>query len=228
MNLLKASKILHVIVLLSCFLPAIFLGCEDSPTKKELEERAKAVQDSLDNVAKTDSIKINLSDSVLTENKTDTSYADTTTVVAAKIDTIKVDTIKVAESANDTSAVKNKESGSEVLQDLLNRLVFPDRENLSMVGYLLIGFSNASPILFMFLLIWSTGLRFRSNNHKLIFIQTFIGFIALSLFFPDKLKDIMWGFWIVYALSLLNTTLNWWIYYKAKKSKLTSVWGDLE
>jgi hypothetical protein len=181
MKLLKASKILHVVVLLCCFLPAIFSGCEDSPSKKEMEERAKVVQDSLDRIAATDTIQIKSADTIAPENKTDINYA---------IDTIRT-TPTPMEGPKDTSTVKSTESGNEVLQELLNRLVFPDRENLSITGYMLLGFSSCCPILFLFMLIWAVGLRFTSKNHKLIFILTLMGFIALTIFMPDKFKDLI-------------------------------------
>jgi hypothetical protein len=225
MKLLKASKILHVVVLLCCFLPAVFLSCEDSPSKKELEERAKVVQDSLDKIATADTLKTNLSDTALVENKRDTIIVDTTTMITTT-DTIKTDTA-FTESKADISTVKNTEEENEWVKDLLNRLIFPDRENLSFIGYGIVGIEASCPILFLFLLIWSAGLRFTSNNHKLIFIQTLIGFIALSIFMPDKVKDLMWGFWLVYVLSLFNAILNWRIYFDAKRNKLHNVWGDL-
>jgi|GEM_PF-3224873 len=225
MKLLKASKILHIVVLLCCFLPAIFSGCEESPSKRELEQRYKDQQDSLAKIAVADTLKDNGFDSSLLENKRDTTIIDTTTMVNAA-DTITTETT-VIESKADTRAVKNSDEEDSIFQKALNRLVFPDRENFSLIGFTFFAFIACGSVIFLFMLIWSMLLRFTNNNHKLMFIQTLIGQIALTIFITENFKDLMWGFWVVYAVSLFNAILNWRIYFEAKRNKLNNVWGDL-
>ena len=221
MKLLKASKILHIVVLLACFLPAIMPSC-GGPSKEEIQAREHALQDSLNEVARADSLKLNLDDSVLTENKVDTS----TTVTNAN--TVKTDST-VVESAKDTSAVKNKDEENNILKKAMNFLLLPDGENYSIAGFAFVCVAWSSPVIFMLMLIWATLLRFTNTNHKLIFIQTLIGFIALTIYIAsdDYLTHVMWGFWLAYALSFFNAILNWRIYFESKRNKQSNVWGDL-
>jgi hypothetical protein len=221
MKLLKASKILHIVVLLCCFLPAIMPSCGGS-SKEDLERREKAVQDSINEVTKADSLKINSGDSVLVENKTDTS------AIVNYSDTIKTDST-VVEIAKDTSTVKNSEAEANTLQKILKFLLLPDGENYSIAGFAVMCLAMSSPVIFMLMLVWASLLRFTNNNHKLIFIQTLIGFIALTIYIAsdDYLTHVMWGFWVVYFLSLFNAILNWRIYFETKRNKQINVWGDL-
>lgn len=225
MKLIKASKILHAVVLLSCFLPAIMPSCSfGGPTKEDIERREKALQDSMIEVATAYNLKVNAIDSAYAENKTDTSFVDTTATIT-NADTLKTDTSKTVSAADTLQTNKTKKT---ILEKAFGRLIMPDEDNYSLMGYVLLYSAMSSPAIFMLLLIWAIGLRFTSSNHKLIFIQAVIGFLALSLYASsDYVKDVMWGFWVVYVLSLFNAILNWRIYFDAKKNKQTNVWGDL-
>jgi len=220
MKLLKASKILHIVVLLCCFLPAIMPSCGGS-SKEDIERREKAIQDSIIEVTKADSLKLSQGDSVFVENKVDT------TIMVANADTVATDSA-VVKSATDTSVVKNKEEETNILKKILHFLLLPDTENYSIAGFAVVCLAMSSIAIYMLMFIWATLLRFTSKNHKLIFIQTVIGFIALTIYVTsDYFTAVMWGFWVVYALSLFNAILNWRIYFEDKKNKLTNIWGDL-
>src|SRR6185437_13816121 len=121
MKLLKASKILHIVVLLCCFLPAIMPSCGGS-SKEDIERREKAIQDSIIEVTKADSLKLSEGDSVFVENKVDT------TIMVANADTVATDSA-VVKSATDTSVVKNKEEETNILKKILHFLLLPDTEN---------------------------------------------------------------------------------------------------
>ncbi|HXU28748.1 MAG TPA: hypothetical protein VN698_16080 [Bacteroidia bacterium] len=220
MKLVKASKILHVIVLLCCFLPAIIPTC-GGPTKAEIEAREKTVQDSISQVTVADTLKINASDSALA--KTDTSLVDTTAIVN-NADKVKTDTATV-ESETDT--IKTIKPEKPTWQKAFSLLIFPDNDNLSIVGYTLFGFVASCPVIFLFMLLWSALLRFTNNNYKLIFIQTLLGQIVLTIYILNNYEDLLWGYWVVYALSLFNAILNWWIYFTVKRDKQINAWGDL-
>jgi hypothetical protein len=212
MKLFKASKILHIVVLLCCFLPAIVPSCGMYPTKREIEEQEKAKQDSIAQIAAIDTLQIKSVDSTIIENKNDTAITADTVSTKNKVDTV---------------TTKNKVKEDSMLDGILLLILSPDGKNLSIVGYTLNKVFGYCPVIFFLSLCWSIILRFKNSNHKLAFHLSLMGQIALTLFLKDNLSDVVWGFWVVYALSLFNAILNWRIYFEVKKNKLDNVWGDL-
>lgn len=97
----------------------------------------------------------------------------------------------------------NNEKSDNIKKDY--SVLLPDGENQSFFGFLFANFEAVLITVFIVFVIYSGILRWFFESHLLICIQLFIGLISLSfnayIFWQI---DIMWGYWIVYFLTLLN------------------------
>lgn len=239
MNKLKnTSKLLHVLIILSFFLPFYPKGCDDGVAAKEqarLDSLKKdsiirdslriiqklteqEVQKRIDSIIKADSLR----------NKVQQEIHDSIAAVAPK--NSKADTIETSRDTIRKSTPKENIEFYQYASKLAEkssffRLIFKPDGNYSGMGYvvdvLLPFILYGGPVISFILLLIGLFLKFRKK--KAFFWLTF-GFSIISLgclyvsvgsFFFGRL----WGFWVCFILIGIQALLDLMIAIKLKISK---------
>jgi hypothetical protein len=97
----------------------------------------------------------------------------------------------------------------------------PDGNNSSVLGYFVENIVDASMILFVVFLVWGTILRIQSNkDEQLHFILTILAIMSINIYLMGHLKELVWGFWVVYTLVMNLLIFEIFIIFNQQKRKL--------
>lgn len=213
--MLKYSKSIHVLTLLTFLLPFFYTGCE---SKESIEEKEKQ--------ASNDVVAI---DSIPTQ-----SLQDTFTLNNFK----EEEAIKSLTEKSTTDNFKNKTEGdnSELLSErivkhspALKPLLVPDKDTYSGIGYILDSYAYYSayclPIAFLLIVICFIIKFIEPNSIKSIAILNAFSLIfllisnPLSVFSEPQKK---WGFWVCVVVLTLQITYDTFLLFKYLKSNKKS------
>lgn len=97
----------------------------------------------------------------------------------------------------------------------------PDGNNSSVLGYCIENIVDAAMVLFVVFLIWGTILRVQfTKNESLSFSLTILAIISINVYLLGHLKELVWGFWVVYTLVMNLLIFEIFILFNQQKKKL--------
>jgi hypothetical protein len=218
-KLLKLSRIIHIVLLLSFFLPFYPIGCDNKSA-----EIAKAMQDSL----MKDSI---MRDSIIKIETIAAEYAKLKADSIAKTDSIA----KVANNGqlNSLKTITTRAGDNEIerksfVGKCLKFILLPN-DNFSGFGYIIFAFGDYLKTYgvitaFLFLII---GLILKSQKNKSLYwlvctliIFSILGFLC-NIYYLKGEKEILWGYKTCLILMIIQLILDLTLTIKIKTATNT-------
>jgi hypothetical protein len=211
--LLKLSRIIHIILLLSFFLPFFPIGCDNKSA-----EIAMALQDSLmeDSTMRDSIIKIETVGAECAKLKADS--------IAKIVNNGQLDSLKT----NTTKEGDNDIESKSFVGKCLNFILFPNG-NFSGFGYIIFAFGDYMKTYgvitaFLFLII---GLILKSQKNKTLYwlvctliIFSIFGFLC-NIYYLNGEKEILWGYKTCLILLIIQLILDLTLTIKIKTTTNT-------